>query len=72
MNKLLTTYRADPTLKNAQKIRAHDRAHPMSRSVLSKDDADLVADAIHKANAGQIEDALRKRFPGLGDKLIVI
>jgi hypothetical protein len=50
MTKLLNTYRAAPTLKNAQKVRAYERAHPMAVCLLSKADADLVADAIHQAN----------------------
>jgi hypothetical protein len=49
MTKLLTAYRAAPTLKNAQKIRAYTRNHPMI-SCLYPADADLVATAIHHAN----------------------
>ncbi len=53
MNKLLTSYRATPTFKLAQKIRAYDRAHPMATCLLTRDDADLVATAIHHANTPQ-------------------
>lgn len=52
MTKLLATYRAAPTLKNAVKVRAYERSHPMSLCLLSREDADLVADAIHQANVG--------------------
>ena len=52
MQKLLNTYRADKSLKTAQKIRTHERAHPFSRLMLSIEDGDLVADAIHHANHG--------------------
>jgi hypothetical protein len=72
MQKLLNAYRADPTLKAAQNIRRYERLHAMCRVMLSKADCDLLADAIHHANKGQIEDALRAKFPGLGDRLIVI
>jgi hypothetical protein len=72
MHKLLETYRTTKSLKDAQKLRAYERAHPMARSMLIKADNDLLSDAIHHANKGQIEDALRAKFPGLGDRLIVI
>jgi hypothetical protein len=50
MTKLLTAYRADRSAKNAAKLRAYDRAHPMAACLLTKTDADLLADAIHQAN----------------------
>jgi hypothetical protein len=50
MTKLLLAYRAAPTLKNAQKLRAYERAHPMSRCMLTVEDGNLLADAIHQAN----------------------
>lgn len=53
MNKLLAAYRATPTLKNAQKVRSYDRSHPMAACMLSREDADLLADAIHQANMGE-------------------
>ena len=52
MQKLLNTYRDDPTLKNAQKIRAYERKHPMSRVLLPLDYDNLLADAIFHANNG--------------------
>lgn len=52
MTKLLNTYRANPTLKNAQKVRAYARSHPFSACLLQVADADLLADAIHQANKG--------------------
>ena len=52
MTKLLNAYRAKPTLINALKLREYDRKHPMSRCVMSKEDADLLADAIHHSNRG--------------------
>jgi hypothetical protein len=53
MSKLLNTYRANPTFKNAQKVRAYERSHPMSVCMLTREDADLVAAAIHQANTPQ-------------------
>ncbi len=53
MKKLLEVYKANATRKNAQKIRAYERSHPMATCMLSKADADLVADAIHRANTGE-------------------
>jgi hypothetical protein len=50
MLKLLTIYRANQTLKNAQKLRAYARAHPFSACLLSNEDSDLLANAIHHAN----------------------
>jgi hypothetical protein len=52
MTKLLAAYRSAPTLKNAQKVRAYDRCHQMAACLLSREDADLLADAIHHANKG--------------------
>jgi hypothetical protein len=52
MTKLLTAYRASASLKTAQKLRAYARSHPFAACLLSKDDADLLADAIHNANKG--------------------
>jgi hypothetical protein len=53
MSKLLNTYRAAPTFKNAQKIRAYERKHMMAVVCLPKEDQDLVATAIHHANTPQ-------------------
>lgn len=50
MFKLLNTYRASPTVKNAQKLRAYDRSHPFAACMLTREDGDLLADAIHHAN----------------------
>lgn len=52
MAKLLAAYKANPTLKNAQKVRAYDRAHSMAACFCLGADADLLADAIHHANRG--------------------
>jgi len=52
MSKLLNAYRANPTLKAAQKLRAYSRAHPMAACMLAPADNDLLADAIHHANRG--------------------
>lgn len=52
MTKLLTKYFAHPSLKNAQKLRAYDRAHPMSRCMLTVIESDMLANAIHQANLG--------------------
>ena len=53
MTKLLTAYRTAPTFKNAQKVRAYERAHMMVVCCLSAADQALVADAIHHANTPQ-------------------
>jgi hypothetical protein len=53
MNKLLTAYRAAPTYKNAQKLRAYDRSHMMASAMLDSADRDTLADAIHHANRGE-------------------
>lgn len=53
MTKLLTAYRANPTFANARKVRAYERSHSFSVCLLSREDADLVADAIHHANTPQ-------------------
>ena len=50
MLKVLAQYRANPTFANARKVRAYERSHPMCMCMLSRDDADLVATAIHHAN----------------------
>jgi hypothetical protein len=52
MQKLLDAYRATATFKLAQKIRSHERKHQMATCLLSKEDSDLLADAIHHANTG--------------------
>ena len=50
MLKLLQAYDRDMTDGNARKLRAYDRAHPMSACLLTRVQADLLADAIHQAN----------------------
>ena len=50
MSKLIQKYRSEPSIKNAQKLRAYERSHPMAVCMLSREDADLLADAIHQAN----------------------
>jgi hypothetical protein len=52
MLKLLNAYVATRSLKAAQKVRAYDRSHPMGRCMLDVAYQDLLADAIHHANAG--------------------
>lgn len=53
MTKLLAAYRANPTFANARKVRAYERSHPMALVLLTREDADLVADAIHHSNTPQ-------------------
>lgn len=53
MKKLLDAYKANATTKNAQAIRNYDRKHPMVSCLFGKADADLIADAIHRANMGE-------------------
>jgi len=50
MARLITTYQQTPTLANAQRIRAYERKHPMCMVMLDREQADVVADAIHHAN----------------------
>ncbi len=50
MNKLIAAYRALPTLKNAERLRAYDRKHPMATCFLDAVEAALVAEAIRHAN----------------------
>jgi hypothetical protein len=52
MTKLIAAYRAKPTLINALKLREYSRKHPMALCVMAKEDADLLADAIHHSNRG--------------------
>ena len=52
MTKVLNIYRANPTLANARKVRAYERSHPMAACLLAREDADLLADAIHHSNKG--------------------
>ena len=49
MQKLLNAYRADPTLKNADKLRAYDLKHPFGSCMLTREDGELLNDAIHRS-----------------------
>jgi hypothetical protein len=53
MHKLIKTWAANPTLKNANAIRNYDRKHPMARVLLTKNDDTLVVSAIYQANNEQ-------------------
>ena len=53
MRKVLNNYYVNPTLKNAQKVRAYERAHPMAACMINKFEADILASAIHHANKGE-------------------
>jgi len=55
MLKVLERYNANKTLKNAQAVRAYERAHPMARCMLTMELDNLLADAIHHANRGNAE-----------------
>jgi hypothetical protein len=50
MRKLINAYRADKSLKNAQKIAVYERKHPFCRLMLSIEDDDLVAEALRQTN----------------------
>lgn len=65
MLKLLNAYRANPTLENAQKIRAYSRKHPFSTCFA---DYDTLADAIHHANAGRKAAAALDDFNYVGSR----
>ena len=67
MYKLLIAYQIAPTLKNAQKVRAYDRSHPMARCLLLANDHNLVASAIHHANSGKADEAWIIRLANKGN-----
>lgn len=46
MKKLLDAYRADPTLKNAQKIREYNLKHPMAVCMLSVEEHKLLVEVV--------------------------
>lgn len=51
MKKLLNQFRTDRSnVKLAVRIRAYARKHPMTACLVSLEEADLLADAIHLAN----------------------
>lgn len=50
MSKLLNSYRASKSVKDAVKLRTYERSHPMAVCMLAREDADLLADAISHAN----------------------
>ena len=50
MLKLIQAYIADPTLKNAQKIRSYESKHMMAVCMLTVEQRDIVATAINHAN----------------------
>ena len=52
MFKLLTAYRANPTLANAQKIQLYVRKHPMACVLLTPEDAAFLSNVIHHATKG--------------------
>ena len=53
MLKLIAAYTAQPTLKSAQKVRAYERSHPMAVCMLTQEQSDVLATAIHHANKGE-------------------
>ena len=53
MNKLLNAYRADPSFKNARKLRNYERSHAMAVCLLTMADAGLLAIAIRHSNTSQ-------------------
>jgi hypothetical protein len=53
MKNLLIAYKANPTSKNAKRIRDYDRKHPMSRCMFGQADSDLIADACHRADMSE-------------------
>lgn len=52
MQKLLEKYRAEPTLKNAQALRAYSFKHAMAACMLTREVYDLLTAAIEHANKG--------------------
>lgn len=56
MTKLIAAYRNDPSIKNARKLERYERAHPMAVCLLSKEDSELLNEAL---NACDTADELR-------------
>lgn len=52
MTKLIAAYLADPSIKNAKKIRAYSYAHGFAACFLSDADRGVVLGAILQANQG--------------------
>lgn len=52
MLKVLETYHANPTLKNAKAVIAYGRKHPFSVCLLANDLLDLLVAAGNHANKG--------------------
>lgn len=52
MKKLLDAYKASATSKNAQAIRNYYRKRPTIVCLFNKADADLIEEAVHRANMG--------------------
>jgi hypothetical protein len=52
MTKLITTYLATPTLKNAKKVEAYARQHMMARCTLTQLELGVLANAIDHVNRG--------------------
>ncbi len=50
MTKLLNAFREARTLKNAQKLRAYERAHPMAACMLTQEESSLLSAAIQQAD----------------------
>ena len=59
MLKVLTRYFDSPTLRNAQAVRSYERSHPFGRTILTFEQHEVLADAIHHANTG------RQPYPGV-------
>jgi hypothetical protein len=49
MTKLLKAYLNNPTLENAQKIKAYSRKHPFASTTLTQYDTELLNDALRHA-----------------------
>ena len=52
MSKLLAAYKSSPTLQNAKRVRAYDRAHMMASCLLTLEESNLLAEAIRQASNG--------------------
>jgi hypothetical protein len=49
MQKLITAWKANPTIQNAEKIAVYNRKHPMAIILLTSSDQTLIASAIYQA-----------------------
>lgn len=52
MKKILEAYRASPTLKNAERVRAYLIKHPMAACLFDEHDSAVIGNAVSLATRG--------------------